>query len=99
MKDRDEGAAAERLRNRARLVEFLKFRVLASQESFFASWLPPDQSLPQWADALDSSFDLHGFRAWLTPLWPAAASLSDEDLRHGLEQARRLYLDIPAARS
>ena len=67
-------------RLRARLLEFLKFRVLAAQQQFFddlASAGPPEQSL----------------RAWLRQCWPEACDLTDADLLLTLEQARRLYTE------
>ena len=75
-----DGAAAARLR--ARLLEFLKFRVLAAQGAFFADLeASPDE------DAIGH------FRRWLAPHWPEALALSDADLGQTLEQARHLYLD------
>jgi hypothetical protein len=67
-------------RLRARLLEFLKFRVLAAQAEFFTSLEGPGGDLA--ADRL---------RAWLAPLWPEALDLSDDDLLATLEQARHLY--------
>lgn len=95
-------AQARRLRSRARLLEFLKFRVLASQEAFFEAWrlatpAAPEASPPPGAAAL-TSLDLIGFRRWLQPLWPEAAVLSDADLHHCLEQAHHLYVDPPVRR-
>jgi|TARA_B100002052_G_scaffold1234_1_gene1156 hypothetical protein len=66
---------------RARLLEFLKFRVLAAQESFFDPFSK--------ADGLDSE----SFRAWLAGCWPEALALADEDLKHVLSQAHRLYVN------
>jgi hypothetical protein len=75
-----DGAVAARLR--ARLLEFLKFRVLAAQGAFFADLeASPDE------DAIGH------FRCWLAPHWPEALALSDADLGQTLEQARHLYLD------
>lgn len=90
--------SAERLRLRARLLEFLKFRVLASQEDFFLAWrpapaVPSPDPLPPPGPAGLQDLDLNGFRLWLQPLWPPARSLADEDLQHCLEQAHRLYVD------
>jgi hypothetical protein len=51
-------AATPRLQ--AQLLEFLKFRVLASQEGFLAAW------------TRDGELDAGAFRRWLTPLWPSA---------------------------
>lgn len=90
---------SRRLRGRARLLEFLKFRVLASQEAFFDAWrlapCSPHVSAPPPRSAELPPLDLQAFRLWLQPLWPEAAGLSDSDLRHGLEQAYRLYVDSP----
>mgnify|MGYP006280421017 CR=1 FL=1 len=92
-----EADAARTLRGRARLLEFLKFRVLASQEAFFASWLIPTETVeaPRDPSRLNAPpiWDLTAFRTWLQPLWPEVVQLSDEDLRNCLEQAQRLYLD------
>jgi hypothetical protein len=67
-------------RLKARLLEFLKFRVLAAQESFFEAFAPP-----QAAAAL---------RRWLAAVgWREALDLSDADLEAVLETARRLYLN------
>jgi len=73
-----EAPAAPRLR--ARLLEFLKFRVLAAQETFF-----DDLRLPE-AEEVPADWD------GLAPLWPEALALADGDLRRCLEDARRLYL-------
>ncbi|MFM7267420.1 MAG: hypothetical protein ACKOZT_02370 [Cyanobium sp.] len=69
-------------RLRARLLEFLKFRVLAAQEAFFSGFRNPQTA------AIDPAL----VRAWLPPLWPEALDLSDADLLLTLEQARSLYL-------
>jgi hypothetical protein len=69
-------------RLRARLLEFLKFRVLAAQEAFFTGFRQPQ------AAAIDPAL----VRAWLAPLWPEALDLNDADLLLTLEQARSLYL-------
>lgn len=79
---------AETRRRRAQLLEFLKFRVLASQEGFFEAWQGPD------------GLDAAAFRSWLEGHWPAARLLADWDLLLVLEQARHLYLDThPTRRS
>ncbi|MEN9542293.1 MAG: hypothetical protein RLZZ459_2384 [Cyanobacteriota bacterium] len=65
-----------------KLLEFLKFRVLAAQQQFFAE-LERD-GVP--AEAL---------RAWLVRHWPAGCALSDADLLLTLEQARQLYTEEP----
>lgn len=95
--------AGQRLRSRARLLEFLKFRVLASQDAFFDAWrlatIPAAQVGPAESVQELQSLDLACFRLWLQPLWPEAAGLSDEDLHHCLEQAHRLYVDPPLRRN
>lgn len=93
-------AEASRLRLRARLLEFLKFRVLAAQDAFFEAWCTDPASRkagPAAATGPDhlTGLDLTAFRGWLEPLWPAAKALSDQDLQACLEQAQRLYLDPP----
>ncbi len=95
--DRDD---SRRLRSRARLLEFLKFRVLAAQEAFFDAWRvdpatggPSGTSTPPVHASTQPSLDLQAFRQWLQPLWPEAAGLSDRDLHECLEQAQRLYVD------
>lgn len=89
--------SCRRLRSRARLLEFLKFRVLAAQEAFFDAWrVDPatlETSTPPIHASAQASLDLQAFRQWLQPLWPEAAGLSDGDLEECLEQAERLYVD------
>ena len=80
------------LRLRARLLEFLKFRVLAAQASFFAD-LALDPATAATAPASWEGLHLDRFRAWLAGQWPEALPLPDADLRRTLEQARSLYLD------
>jgi hypothetical protein len=64
----------------ARLLEFLKFRVLAAQACFFEAFAAPD--------------GLAVFRRWLADQGgPGALDLTDAELLAVLEQARRLYLD------
>lgn len=71
-------------RLKARLLEFLKFRVLAAQEQFFTGLGPADQPL-QVATNL---------RAWLAEVnWREALDLSDADLLATLEAARHLYVN------
>ncbi len=71
-------------RLRARLLEFLKFRVLAAQEEFFTA-LGVDQEPAAMAATL---------RAWLAAMqWREALDLSDADLLATLDTARRLYLN------
>ena len=65
-------------RLRARLLEFLKFRVLAAQAEFFGSG-PGD--------------GVEALRPWLQQHWPEACDLSDADLQLTLEQARFLYTE------
>ena len=72
---------SEQLRLRARLLEFLKFRVLASQEAFFEPWQRGDGS------------DAERFRHCLCGLWPEALRLNDHDLLAVLDQARTLYVN------
>lgn len=89
--------SCRRLRSRARLLEFLKFRVLAAQEAFFDAWrvdpATSQTSTPPIHASAQASLDLQAFRQWLQPLWPEAAGLSDGDLEECLEQAERLYVD------
>jgi len=76
-------------RLRARLLEFLKFRVLAAQEEFFTTFQPggpPGGPMPTEPDP-------QLVRRWLGPLWPEALDLSDADLLGTLTQARRFYTD------
>ncbi|MEB3354036.1 MAG: hypothetical protein VKM34_07350 [Cyanobacteriota bacterium] len=71
-------------RLRARLLEFLKFRVLAAQESFFTDigGADPDQAA------------VATLRHWLRHQgFAEAADLDDGDLRATLAQARSLYTD------
>ncbi|KEF41883.1 MAG: hypothetical protein ER33_09055 [Cyanobium sp. CACIAM 14] len=75
--------APQTMRLRARLLEFLKFRVLAAQEAFFSDLQTDDGSAP----------DPARFRRWLAPLWPEALVLGDEELLATLETARRLYVN------
>ena len=72
------------LRLRARLLEFLKFRVLAAQEEFFVAFM---------ASQATGDLDPARVRAWLRSHWPEALDLDDTDLVATLEQARRLYLN------
>ena len=80
-------------RLRARLLEFLKFRVLAAQEEFFTAFLLPSGPPPSLAAAAaPPPLDPALLRHWLGSLWPEALLLSDADLLATFEQARRLYL-------
>lgn len=75
-----EGAEAARLR--ARLLEFLKFRVLAAQDQFFAD-LVSEPGPEGQAVAL---------RQWLVAVnWCEALELSDAQLLATLDTARYLY--------
>jgi hypothetical protein len=65
----------------ARLLEALKFRVLASQEGFFAAY------------QLGSGLSARAFRKDLPLLLPAAEDLSDDELLDVLARARFLYGD------
>jgi len=90
---------------RARLLEFLKFRVLAAQEEFFEAFLVPQpgeapgpDSRPGLAPALpalrpSAALDPNRFRTWLQALWPEALDLDDAELLATLEQARQLYVN------
>ena len=92
-------------RLRARLLEFLKFRVLAAQEEFFEAFLVPQPGdapgpdpRPCLAPALaalgpSAALDPNRFRTWLQALWPEALDLDDADLLATLEQARQLYVN------
>ncbi|MEB3165942.1 MAG: hypothetical protein VKO65_04655 [Cyanobacteriota bacterium] len=92
-------------RLRARLLEFLKFRVLAAQDAFFRDWLPGDapaagqttltsQATGSGGGAADplEQLDIAAFRHWLAAHWPEGLDLSDADLLRSLQDARRLYL-------
>ena len=79
--ERGKRRSAPASRLRARLLEFLKFRVLASQEAFFEPW--------QQGDGRDAK----RFRQWLSGLWPEAVVLADADLLAVLDQARTLYVN------
>ncbi len=69
-------------RLRARLLEFLKFRVLAAQEQFFTAFeVDPDPAAVAAA-----------LRGWLASVnWREALDLSDADLIATLQSARDLY--------
>ena len=71
-------------RLQARLLEFLKFRVLAAQEQFFTGLGPADQP----------ALVAEGFRTWLAAVnWREALDLNDQQLLATLEAARRLYVN------
>lgn len=90
------------VRLRARLLEFLKFRVLAAQAEFFTAFLEPAET-PACAGAEEGGdnsgatargpIDPARVRRWLSSLWPEALALSDADLLATLEQARGLYVN------
>lgn len=81
-------------RLRARLLEFLKFRVLAAQATFFADLEAESDAAAAASAAQDGSSGAIGrLRQWLGRCWPEALDLSDADLRDTLDQARQLYLD------
>jgi hypothetical protein len=92
-------------RLRARLLEFLKFRVLAAQEEFFVAFLVPqpgDSPGPDPRPCQDpglaplgpsAALDPNRLRTWLQALWPEALDLDDADLLATLEQARQLYVN------
>jgi extradiol dioxygenase family protein len=81
----DDSHRAEPQRLRARLLEFLKFRVLAAQEDFFGSGSGAEGDSP---DTL-----LTWFKPWLAQHSPESLALSDADLLATLDTARRLYLN------
>jgi len=86
------------VRLRARLLEFLKFRVLAAQEEFFEAFLAAQASPSFQLNAKaglgpTGDLDPKRLRAWLRSLWPEALDLDDTDLLATLEQARRLYVN------
>lgn len=72
---------AKSIRLRSQLLEFLKFRVLAAQDSFFVHF--EDQGELVAAP----------LRAWLATVWPDALALDDQDLLEVLQQARMLYVN------
>ncbi len=76
-------------RLRARLLEFLKFRVLAAQADFFTAF----QATAQAGAASTGTLEPALVRHWLGSLWPEALDLSDADLLTTLEQAHRLYVN------
>lgn len=81
------------VRLRARLLEFLKFRVLAAQEAFFLAFQPTPAPSAAHPDDPAAAADPERLRAWLAGLWPEALDLDDTDLLATLEQARRLYVN------
>jgi hypothetical protein len=90
--------AAERSRLRGRLLEFLKFRVLAAQEAFFTSFgegQPAKEHLANEATADQPAGPAAArLREWLHGLGVREFDcLDDDDLRAVLATARRLYVD------
>ncbi|EDY37731.1 putative DNA polymerase N-terminal domain protein [Cyanobium sp. PCC 7001] len=98
-----ERGAAERSRLRGRLLEFLKFRVLAAQEAFFTGF-----GEGQPANEAPANHDPTAEANAAKPVGPAAARLrewlhglgvrefdrlDDDDLLAVLATARRLYVD------
>jgi len=77
------------VRLRARLLEFLKFRVLAAQAEFFTAFLMPGDSAATGRGSIDPA----RVRRWLSSLFPEALALSDADLLATLEQAWGLYVN------
>lgn len=75
-------AGRQALITRHKLLEFLKFRVLAAQQQFFADLERDGAPAP-------------ALRHWLAQCWPAGCALSDADLLLTLEQARVLYTEEP----
>lgn len=87
-------------RLKARLLEFLKFRVLAAQESFFAAFESPQAQSPQaqspetHSAQAQSAQAVAALRAWLAAVgWREALDLNDADLLAVLATARRLYVN------
>lgn len=76
-------------RLRARLLEFLKFRVLAAQAEFFTAF----QAAAPAEAAAPGPLDPDLVRRWLGSHWPEALDLSDLDLQRTLDQAHRLYVN------
>ena len=72
------------LARRSRLLEFLKFRVLAAQAEFFTAFADPV------ADEL--TYRPGTIREYLAIAHPESLALQDEDLVEVFRQARRLYL-------
>lgn len=74
---------------KAKLLEFLKFRVLAAQEEFFDPFL--SQAALQIGTR--SPLDATRLRQYLQTAVPSALQLSDTDLIQVFEQARTLYVN------
>jgi len=75
------------LRLQARLLEALKFRVLASQEAFYRAFDLDPESL------LSDSPSTLALRSWLASVLPGALDLTDRELLEVLNNAWRLYGD------
>jgi hypothetical protein len=78
------------LRLQARLLEALKFRVLASQQMFFEGFglAPEPAGTSDWPQAA-------AFRQWLGSVLPEALALTDDELLVVLQRAWTLYCDRP----
>ena len=78
------------LRLQARLLEALKFRVLASQQAFFTGFgfVAEPEGNRCWPQAA-------AFRRWLVSVLPEALALHDDELLAVLQRAWALYCDRP----
>jgi hypothetical protein len=78
------------LRLQARLLEALKFRVLASQQAFFTDFgfAAAPEAIKDWPQAA-------AFRQWLASVLPEALALDDDELLAVLQRAWALYCDRP----
>lgn len=78
------------LRLQARLLEALKFRVLASQQAFFTDFgfAAASEGIKDWPEAA-------AFRLWLASVLPEALALDDGELWSVLQRAWGLYCDRP----
>ncbi|WP_338461319.1 hypothetical protein VZH09_09710 [Synechococcus elongatus IITB7] len=74
---------------KAKLLEFLKFRVLAAQEEFFDPFL--SQAAIQTGTR--SPLDAARLRQYLQTAAPSSLQLSDTELIQVFEQARTLYVN------
>lgn len=75
---------AEAIARRSRLLEFLKFRVLAAQSEFFEEFRTSQGDI--------RAYDPQIIRGYLSRAFPEALALEDGDLVEVFVQARRLYL-------
>ena len=75
---------AEAIARRSRLLEFLKFRVLAAQSEFFEEFRASRTGT--------QAYDPAAIRGYLHRAFPEALALEDGDLVEVFVQARRLYL-------